>query len=253
MHMIQSVGIIGCGALGRNLFHNLKSLNGLTTQCFCRSIEKDDALYPSSVRQIEELFHCDLILIAVSDQDIMEVGQILKTYSGIIAHCSGATPLHPFNGKGGVFYPLQSFSKSVIRSFKEIPLFIEGTNKETTKQLYLFAERLSNEVAQLSTEKRQKLHLAAVMSQNFSNHLIALTQSYLEKEDLSFQSLIPLLEEGLGNALHQNAKEIQSGPARRKDTKTLETHLSLLKEEKRLLPLYEQLSESIKTYYEEDF
>jgi len=27
----------------------------------------------------------------------------------------------------------------------------------------------------------------------------------------------------------------------------------LLKEEKRLLPLYEQLSESIKTYYEEDF
>jgi predicted short-subunit dehydrogenase-like oxidoreductase (DUF2520 family) len=252
MHMIQSVGIIGCGALGRNLFHNLKSLNGLTTQCFCRSIEKDDALYPSIVRQIEELFHSDLILIAVSDQNITEVGQLLTTYSGIVAHCSGATPLHPFNGKGGVFYPLQSFSKSVIRSFKEIPLFIEGTNKETTKQLYLFAERLSNEVVQLSTEKRQKLHLAAVMSQNFSNHLIALTQSYLEKEDLSFQALIPLLEEGLGNALHQNAKEIQSGPARRKDTKTLETHLSLLKEEKRLLPLYEQLSESIKTYYEED-
>ena len=105
----------------------------------------------------------------------------------------------------------------------------------------------------LSSEKRQKLHLAAVMSQNFSNHLIALTQAYLEKEAISFQALIPLLEEGLGKALHENAKEIQSGPARRKDTKTLETHLSLLKEEKRLLPLYEQLSESIRTYYEEDF
>jgi hypothetical protein len=91
------------------------------------------------------------------------------------------------------------------------------------------------------------------VSQNFSNYLIALTQAYLEKEDISFQALIPLLEEGLGNALCQNAREIQSGPARRKDTKTLDAHLSLLKEEKRLLPLYEQLSESIKTYYEEDF
>lgn len=232
MHMIQSVGILGCGALGRNLFHNLKSLKGLTIKCFCRSIEKDDALYQNSVREIEELFHCDLILIAVSDQNIVEVGQLLTTYSGIIAHCSGATPLHHFNDKAGVFYPLQSFSKSVIRSFKEIPLFIEGNNEETTKQLYSFAQRLSNQVEHLSSEKRQKLHLAAVMSQNFSNHLIALTQAYLEKEAISFQALIPLLEEGLGKALHENAKEIQSGPARRKDTKTLETHLSLLKEEK---------------------
>ncbi len=253
MHMIQSVGIIGCGALGRNLFHSLKSLKGLTIKCFCRSIEKDDALYQSSVREIEELFHCDLIMIAVSDQNIVEVGQLLTTYSGIIAHCSGATPLHHFNDKGGVFYPLQSFSKSVIRSFKEIPLFIEGNNEETTKQLYSFAQRLSNQVEHLSSEKRQKLHLAAVMSQNFSNHLIALTQAYLEKEAISFQALIPLLEEGLANALYKNAKEIQSGPARRKDTKTIETHLSLLKEEKRLLPLYEKLNESIRAYYEEDF
>ena len=253
MHMIQSVGIIGCGALGRNLFHNLQPLEGLTVECFCRSIEKDDSLYQSSVRKIEELFQCDLILIAVSDQDIIEVGQILNAYSGIVAHCSGATPLHKFNGKGGVFYPLHSFSRSVMRSFKEIPLFIEGDNEETTKQLYSFAQRLSNQVEQLSSEKRQKLHLAAVVSQNFSNYLIALTQAYLEKEDISFQALIPLLEEGLGNALYQKAKEIQSGPARRKDTKTLDAHLSLLKEEKRLLPLYEQLSESIKTYYEEDF
>ena len=253
MYMIQSVGIIGCGALGRNLFHNLKSLKGLTIECFCRSIEKNDALYQSSVHDIEELFHCNLILIAVSDQNIIEVGQLLTNYSGIVAHCSGATPLHHFNGKEGVFYPLQSFSKSVIRSFKEIPLLIEGSNEETTKKLYSLAQRLSNQVQHLSSEKRQKLHLAAVMSQNFSNHLIALIQVYLEKEAISFQALIPLLEEGLGQAIHQNAKEIQSGPARRKDTKTLETHLSLLKEEKRLLPLYEQLSESIKTYYEEDF
>ena len=253
MHMIQSVGIIGCGALGRNLFHNFKSLEDLTTECFCRSIDKDDSLYQSSVLKIEELFHCDLILIAVSDQNILEVGQRLANFSGIVAHCSGATPLLDFNGKGGVFYPLQSFSKSVIRSFKEIPLFIEGVNEETSKHLYLFAQRLSNQVKHLSSEKRQKLHLAAVMSQNFSNHLIALTQAYLEKEAISFQDLIPLLKEGLGNALHQNAREIQSGPARRKDIKTLDAHISLLKEEKRLLPLYEQLSESIKTYYEEDF
>ncbi len=206
MHMIQSVGIIGCGALGRNLFHNLKSLKGLTIECFCRSIEKNDALYQSSVHEIEELFHCDLILIAVSDQNIVEVGQLLTTYSGIIAHCSGATPLHHFNGKDGVFYPLQSFSKSVIRSFKEIPLLIEGSNEKTTKQLYSFAQRLSNQVEHLSSEKRQKLHLAAVMSQNFSNHLIALIQAYLEKEAISFQALIPLLEEGLGQCIPSKCK-----------------------------------------------
>ena len=81
MHMIQSVGIIGCGALGRNLFLNLKSLEDLAIKCFCRSIEKDDALYPSSVREVEELFHSYLILIAVSDQSIIEVGQLLTTYS----------------------------------------------------------------------------------------------------------------------------------------------------------------------------
>ena len=99
MHMIQSVGIIGCGALGRNLFHNLKSLKGLTTECFCRSIEKDDSLYQSSVRKIEELFHCDLILIAVSDQNIIEVvlGLSQKVISNYVNHLAEIPPEEKFS------------------------------------------------------------------------------------------------------------------------------------------------------------
>ena len=44
-------------------------------------------------------------------------------------------------------------------------------------------------------DQRLKLHLAAVLCNNFVNHLYALTERYCKMEGLDFQLLLPLIKE----------------------------------------------------------
>ena len=51
----------------------------------------------------------------------------------------------------GVFYPMQTFSKSRKVNFKEIPIFIEGSANDTVQEIRDIASSISDYVISLST------------------------------------------------------------------------------------------------------
>ena len=108
---------------------------------------------------------------------------------------------------------------------------------------------ISPTVKEIHSEERMKIHLAAVMACNFSNHLIALAQEFLKKNKLSPLLLSPLIEETALKAADGKAAKHQTGPARRNDLSTINKHLALLKHDKQLHKLYKELSLSIQHFY----
>ena len=72
------------------------------------------------------------------------------------------------------------------------------------------------------------MHLAAVFVNNFTNYLFQIGSDILEKEDLSFDLLKPLIHETVNKLDHLSPLEAQTGPAKRKDLKSIQKHLDLM-------------------------
>jgi hypothetical protein len=92
---------------------------------------------------------------------------------------------------------------------------------------------------------RVKLHLAAVMVNNFTNHLYALMETYCREEGLDFHLLLPLIKETASRLDDVSPSKTQTGPAVRNDTTTIEKHLDLLQKYPQLKRMYELFTESI--------
>ncbi|MGB4775253.1 MAG: DUF2520 domain-containing protein, partial [Daejeonella sp.] len=185
---------------------------------------------------------------AVKDDAIREVAEALNLDNQLIVHTSGSVGLDVLEGisaKTGVFYPLQTFSQNIAIDFRTIPIAIEGSSAEVTATIRAMADRLSERVIELDSVKRRTLHIAAVFSCNFTNHLYALSQQILNTEDLSFDLLRPLIAEASAKIQMNDPVAVQTGPAVRGDNNTLARHLEILKSNTKLAELYQMLSESI--------
>ena len=86
------------------------------------------------------------------------------------------------------------------------------------------------------------------MVNNFSNYLYVLAEDYCNKHGLAFRSLLPLLDE-TSRRLHQfSPRQVQTGPAARKDILTMQNHLALLQDEPELAAFYQLFSRHIMAY-----
>ena len=108
------------------------------------------------------------------------------------------------------------------------------------------ASKLSNKVCLINSEQRKHLHLAAVFAGNFSNHLYAIAADILAEHKLDFDLMRPLILETAEKVMGNLPSKVQTGPAVRRDEKTIENHLGLLKNSPEFLEVYEFMSESIK-------
>ncbi|MDQ3277330.1 MAG: DUF2520 domain-containing protein [Bacteroidota bacterium] len=190
----------------------------------------------------------DIYLLAVSDSAVCEVAQSLQVpEDALLVHTAASVSREVLKGKTaryGVFYPLQSLKKEVSH-VPEIPLFIDASDEHTLQQLTALAHSVSGEVHVANDDTRLKLHLAAVMVNNFTNHLYALVEKYCEKEGLHFNLLQPLLLETVLRLKDVSPATTQTGPAVRHDTSTLEKHLALLEQQPQLKRIYKVFTESI--------
>jgi predicted short-subunit dehydrogenase-like oxidoreductase (DUF2520 family) len=94
-------------------------------------------------------------------------------------------------------------------------------------------------------KERLKLHVAAVIVSNFSNHLYKLAEDYCKKEGLDFKQLLPLIEETAQRLKTISPSNSQTGPAIRHDRATIEQHLNLLEKYPQLKKIYEVMTQSI--------
>ena len=193
----------------------------------------------------------DLYLLAVSDEAIVPVARALYQLGlkdKLLIHTSGATPaavLRPFSRRFGVFYPLQTFSRERAIDFSKIPICIQANRTDDETRLLRLGQRLSRSVHRIDDRQRAVLHVAAVFANNFSNHLFEISAQVLEREDLPFDLLRPLIEETAAKVQTQRPADMQTGPAIRGDRTTIERHLDFLDDQPRLRALYRSLTELI--------
>ena len=190
-------------------------------------------------------------IIAVSDDAIAEVlSQLNPNIPAAYASGSVALDQLPQRESLGVFYPLQTLSKTADVEFHEIPMLIESENENFRDQLLGLAMRVSINVHVVSSEQRSKLHLAAVWVNNFTNHLMYQAQLITKEQNLDYDLLLPLLKETVRKLDDRTAYEAQTGPARRGDSQTINKHLAAL--EGRRKEIYKLLSDSIEETYRND-
>ncbi len=203
----------------------------------------------SNPNTIEE---ADLYIIAVSDDAVSEVSEILHDKKGIVTHTSGTITKEVIqNKRKGVFYPLQTFTKDKKVDFSSIPICIEANNEKDLKTIVKLAKSISTKVYEVSTSQREKLHLAAVFVNNFTNHMYSIGNTICKKEGLSFDMLRPLVTETINKIQFLPPKKAQTGPAKRNDVQTMQKHLTIL-ENPIHKKIYQLISESIKEENEEE-
>lgn len=254
----KRIVMIGAGNVAHHLAPALLKAGLELCQIYSRSIESARALgIKTGISYTADLFavypDCDIYIFCVSDDSILSLYKSIRiNKKAIILHTSGSMPLDIFKNladRYGVLYPLQTFSKKRVLDFSEVPLCIEASQPEVLKVVRELAENLSHCVQEISSEKRKKLHLAAVLANNFTNHLYTMAGNLLEEEGLGFDLLRPLIFETAHKVMLLTPYEAQTGPARRGDESILELHKKMLHKDRKLQSLYTLLSDSIKKEY----
>jgi predicted short-subunit dehydrogenase-like oxidoreductase (DUF2520 family) len=192
--------------------------------------------------------NADVYIIAVSDTALEELVSDLKLPGKVVAHTAGSVSkevLKNVTTHYGVFYPLQSLRKEVS-NLPDIPVFFEGSDKTSTNTLQKLAQSISFEKpVAAGTEDRLKLHVAAVMVNNFTNHLYVLAEKYCRKEGIDFHQLLPLIKETVERLETTSPAETMTGPAIRNDQETIKKHIELLNDHPHIQKIYQLLTESI--------
>lgn len=190
-------------------------------------------------------------IIAVSDAAIPVVADQVKLDKKLVVHTAGSVSKDVLNISSknyGVLYPLQSLRKE-MDVIPAIPILVDGNTADDRTLIYDIARSLSDQVQLANDEQRLKLHVAAVLVSNFTNHLYALAETYCKKEQVDFKLLLPLIV-SIAERLHDfSAISVQTGPAIRNDEPTINRHLELLKDHPEVARFYKLFSESIQAMY----
>lgn len=191
----------------------------------------------------------DCCIMAVSDAAIEEKAKELNLYKTVVIHTSGTVPINvlPFENRAVLWF-IYSISKKNLPEHKNVPAVYEGSGFIAEKITSEIAGVVSDNIFKASERQRQWLHLNAVITNNFINHLLALSQELCKEESVPFELLKPIIRQTVENAEKHAPASIQTGPAIRNDQNTLQKHLSLLKNHPRLKAVYKIFSASIRDF-----
>jgi predicted short-subunit dehydrogenase-like oxidoreductase (DUF2520 family) len=248
----MKVVIIGAGNVATVLGRKLKAANHEIIQVFTRIPEMANVLANelqanacTSWSSINK--SADFYLVAISDNALEEISDHLELDDQLIAHTAGAISKEVLRGISqnyGVFYPLQSLRKE-MKNIPEIPIMVDASNKKSLQKLKDIASSVSSQVDESKDEQRLQLHLSAVFVSNFVNHLYVQSEKYCKNHQLDFKKLLPLIKETANRVQSYSPAEVQTGPATRFDSVTIEKHLDMLNADPSLKRLYELLTKSI--------
>lgn len=252
-YLYMRITIIGSGNVATHLGAAFKNAGHRIIQVYSRQIDHAALLaYHLKAEAIADLGQIDpetdIFVISVKDDSIAEVAAALASHQKLIVHTSGATSLdtlQQLTPNAGVFYPLQTFSKTKELDFSTVPLCVEGATEEITALLEEMAGTITRNIYRVSSDQRKILHLAAVFACNFPNYLYHVAQQLLADHQLDFNLLRPLIMETAEKVMVQEPGNVQTGPAVRHDVKTMDAHLSLITGNTGLQEIYQLLSQGI--------
>jgi predicted short-subunit dehydrogenase-like oxidoreductase (DUF2520 family) len=253
----KNISFAGAGrvseALCKELFHagftidkvvSETEIRGRPLADFCNALWSADLLFPDST---------EVLIVAVQDHRLKSVLDKLKCAPGtLVVHTAGSFGLDIFPvhiERRGIFYPLQTFSKSRKINFRDLPFLLESSDDESSAILKTIAESIGSKVHFVATEQRRMLHVSAVFACNFTNYMLTLGKDVALKAGFPFDIFTPLIKETFSKAMDSGPENSQTGPAVRHDQNTIEKHLELLSFSPELQKIYNEMTLSIIKYY----
>lgn len=248
----MNIVFIGAGRLATHLAielskhaFNIQQVYSRTDDSAWQLAQKVNSKSTSDIKQIDN--NADIYIFSIKDSALPGILSEIPSNDGLWLHTAGSIPsdiFKEYSNRYGVLYPFQTFSKDRNLDFHKIPLFIEANNKNDLDLLHNICQKFSDKVYTLSSEKRQYLHLTGVFACNFVNHMYAVSQHILEKENIPFEILLPLIDETASKVHTLSPKEAQTGPAIRYDENIINKHINLI-EDADLKEIYTLISKNI--------
>jgi len=256
----QKIVIVGCGNVAWHIAKHLSSLKKFQISVYNH---KENPLLSdfktrlkckveAGLKNVEP--DASMYIICVTDQYISKVSSKLaiKNPNAVLIHTSGSAKLQDLGTRihsTGVFYPLQTFSRDAVINWKKVPILVESENRDSEHTLLHFADLFSKSVISLDYKNRLKLHLAAVLVNNFTNALYVSAFDLINRDatskDLNFEILLPLIEQTTEKIKTLEPRAAQTGPAKRKDESVMKKHLDLISKQNDLKKIYKQISKLI--------
>ena len=245
-----TISLIASGKLSYNLsrvFSNNENFQII--EIYSRQ-KKNNNLFDEKIKftdKIENLKKADFYFILCNDDSIKEISKKVNVNSGMVLHSSGTININILsNHKNyGVFYPLQTFNFHNKLNFTDVPVLIEANTKKNLDKLKRLCELLNTTCKVIDSKDRLYYHLAATFANNFTNHLLSVTDKIINKFNLNKDFFIPISNQTIQKFKENKSKESQTGPAIRNDVKTIKKHERIL-ENSNYLNLYKIITESIK-------
>ena len=249
--MIRVV-LIGSGNVAIHLARALEKAEKVRLVQYFSRTDRNKEYFSESIphtQNMDSLVQADVYIIAVSDGAIEEVARQIPYKESLVLHTSGSVPMASLGSmnRHGVLYPVQTFSKDRSLDWKKIPLALEASSPDEMALIKSLANLLSDQVYEIDSERRKKLHLSAVFANNFSNHMFALAKELCEENQLEFGLIKPLILETGQKVMTSSPEEAQTGPARRHDLSVIENQANQLDTHKK--EIYDLLSKSISSRY----
>jgi predicted short-subunit dehydrogenase-like oxidoreductase (DUF2520 family) len=258
--VIDRIALIGAGRIAWHLGFAIQSAGLQVQQVFNRTpaagrllAEKLSAEYISDISCVSP--EIDLCIVCLSDHAIHEVLENVALKDQLLVHTSGSQPmeiLSEFSRNYGVFYPVQTFGdRQQLIDFSAVPVCVEANTENGLQSLLDFSRKLSDVVQTVDSVNRQRVHLAAVFANNFTNFMCVIAEDLLRGYNINTEMLLPLIRQTCSNFTANNFFDRQTGPAVRDDQNTISSHLKLLESNPGYRNIYFLLSESIRKYKEQ--
>jgi len=246
--------ILGSGNVASHLAIALQAKGVIICQIYSRTSKNAETLAKKIntpfTSEISDIYrNADLYIYALKDSSFLK---LLKKFdlpnSALHIHTSGSISMKDFYGyaeKYGVLYPLQTFSINKEIDFSNVPICIEAIDLDVEKQLLELAHLLSQKTYIINSEKRKKLHLAAVFACNFSNYMYDIAFDLVMSAGVDFEIMKPLIAETADKIHYLTPREAQTGPSVRYDENIINKHISMLNRKKHIKEIYKILSKNI--------
>lgn len=248
----MKIVFIGAGRLATNLAIALYQKSHKIIQVYSQTIEsakllaeKIESNYTNNIDCID--LNAELYIFSVKDSALESILQNMKPNKALWIHTAGSLPLSlisEYNTRAGVIYPFQTFSLDRLIEFKNIPIFIEANTTQDLNILQSLSKSISDSVYELSSEKRQFVHLTGVFACNFVNCMYTISEKILSKENIPFNIALPLIDETASKVHTLLPLDAQTGPAVRFDTNVMDHHISLIDDES-VKKIYKLISQYI--------
>ena len=244
------IGFIGAGRVGCTMGKYLGlhgcSISGYSSRTR-RSAEEAAEFTDTQVfdNRFELIDSCDIVMLTVSDREIIPVWNEIKDYEGltkkIVCHTSGAMSSEifkdtPYQVYGYSVHPIYAVSDrfNVYRDFSNAFITIEGSPEKLDSLLRLFTDA-GLKTGRISSNKKVQYHASCVMASNLVCGLYGaavrlMSECGMTEEDAEV-ALKGLFRDNALGIVEKGAVKQLTGPLERGDADTVRKHLDAFGDE----------------------